>query len=132
VAGAFVAKSMELAAERGGDITALVYRKLFQERPDLESLFVMDTDGAVRGSMLSWVISVLSDYTGDRRYAENLIRAEAANHDAYGLPAGAFCLFFDVVARTIRDVIGREWSAEMDEDWKALLAELDGIVASAS
>jgi hemoglobin-like flavoprotein len=132
VAGEFVAKSMELAAERGGDITALVYRKLFQERPDLETLFVMDTDGAVRGSMLSWVISVLADYTGDRRYAENLIRAEAANHDAYGLPAGSFGLFFGVVARTIRDVIGAEWTVEMDTDWAALLDELDTVVAEAS
>jgi hemoglobin-like flavoprotein len=125
-----IAKSFEIAAERCEDLTPHVYRRLFAERPDLEPLFLMDTDGAVRGSMLSWVVNVLLDYAGDQRYAENMIRAEANNHEGYGVPAGSFNLFFRTVAQCVQDVVGPDWTPAMAAAWHDALTELEAIAAN--
>jgi hypothetical protein len=33
-----------------------------------------------------------------------------------------------VIADTMREVLGAEWSAEIDGAWRTLLRELDGVV----
>jgi hemoglobin-like flavoprotein len=47
-----ITRSLELVAEHG-DPTSLVYARLFAAHPEMEKLFVRDTDGGVRGNMLS-------------------------------------------------------------------------------
>ena len=42
--------TLELAAERGGDLTAAVYRRLFAEYPQMEAQFIRDSNGAVKGA----------------------------------------------------------------------------------
>ena len=52
-----VSEPIMLSLERFGEICAdpapLIYRRLFAQHPDFEDLFAMDTDGGVRGSMLT-------------------------------------------------------------------------------
>ncbi len=48
-----IEQSFELAAECAGDITPLVYERLFAKRPDMLPLFARDTTGTVRGEMLT-------------------------------------------------------------------------------
>ena len=40
--------SLTLLSERAGDVTGLVYTRLFAAYPELEDLFLMDTDGVFR------------------------------------------------------------------------------------
>jgi hemoglobin-like flavoprotein len=40
-----------------------------------------------------------------------------------------FGSFFAVIAATVREVLGDEWSAEIDEAWRKLLEEIDAFVA---
>lgn len=122
---ALITQSLEIASERGGDLTSAVYARLFRERPDLEALFVMDTDGAVRGEMLSRVFDAILDFIGERAYAHNLIHAEAANHDGYNVPRETFTLFFSTVADTVRTACGDAWSVDIDRAWSRLLEEID-------
>ncbi len=122
---ALITRSLEIASERGGDLTGAVYARLFRERPDLEALFVMDTDGAVRGEMLSRVFDAILDFIGERAYAHNLIHAEAANHDGYNVPREAFTLFFSTVADTVRTACDDAWSVDIDRAWSRLLEEID-------
>jgi hemoglobin-like flavoprotein len=128
--GALITQSLEIASERGGDLTGAVYARLFHERPDLESLFVMDTDGAVRGEMLSRVFDAILDFIGDRAYAHNLIHAEASNHDGYNVPRDTFTLFFTTVAKTVEEACGDAWNEGMSQAWKRLLNALDAYIAA--
>ncbi|UPT61766.1 MAG: globin [Hyphomonadaceae bacterium JAD_PAG50586_4] len=129
---ALITQSLEIASERGGDLTDAVYARLFQDRPEFEALFVMDTDGAVRGEMLSRVFDAILDFIGERAYAHNLIHAEASNHDGYNVPRKDFALFFRTVAQTVRDASGGTWSTQTDDAWSRLLEEIDlFIIANA-
>jgi branched-chain amino acid transport system ATP-binding protein len=52
--------TLERASERCADPAPLIYRRLFELRPEFESLFVMDTDGGVRGSMLTTCFNAIT------------------------------------------------------------------------
>jgi hypothetical protein len=57
-----------------------------------------------------------------------MISCEVQSHDAYGTPRELFGKFFGVIADTIRELLGTEWSPEIDNAWRKLLGELEGIV----
>jgi hypothetical protein len=69
-----VADSLELLAERAGDPCYAVYAHLFAAYPEMETLFVRDTTGAVRGEMLAVAFQCPLDLEGP--YAANLIACE--------------------------------------------------------
>lgn len=127
---ALINASLELAAERGGDLTEAIYARLFRERPEFEPLFVMDRDGAVRGEMLARAFDTLFDFIGERSYAHHMISAEASNHDAYNVPRASFSRFFAIISETVRDACGADWSIETAAAWRNLLADLDRFVGA--
>lgn len=94
----------------------------------MEPLFCMDANGQVRGEMLSQVIRAILDFIGERQYAATLIQSEAMNHAGYDVPPQVFGTFFGVVADTLREVLGADWTAEIDAAWRALLVDLDYYV----
>ena len=61
---AIITHTLELAAERCEDPAPLIYERLFDMHPELEELFVMDTDGGVRGSMVESSIEYILDFVG--------------------------------------------------------------------
>lgn len=125
-----ISASLELAAERGGDLTAAVYARLFRERPELEPLFVMDTNGAVRGEMLARAFDAILDFVSERAYADHLIGAEAANHEGYLVPREAFAAFFAIMRDVVQEACGADWSDDMAAAWRAMLTELQQYVAA--
>lgn len=121
---ALIAETLEQVSERCGDPTPLVYARLFAQQPEMEALFIMDTDGQVRGHMLSEALEGIIDFVGARAYSDNLIRSEIVNHEGLGVPPDVFTTFFTVVMETFREVLDAEWTAEMDEAWGRLLKAL--------
>ena len=126
-----IEQSLELAAERCGDITPRVYEKLFAKYPQMLPLFVRDTTGNVRGEMLTRAIEVILDYIGPNSYAENFLRSEVITHAGYDVPPEIFSKFFDVLAETLRDILDRAWSPGMAREWHALLTDLARFTAPA-
>jgi hemoglobin-like flavoprotein len=122
-----IERSLELFAERG-DPTQLVYARLFAEQPAMEALFWRDADGAIKGEMLSRVFQAILDFIGERRYADHMIGCEIVTHEGYDVPREVFATFFRVVADTMRETLGPDWTAQTQAAWTALLAELDGYV----
>jgi hemoglobin-like flavoprotein len=120
---AAIEQSLELAAERGGDLAPAVYARLFARHPEMEAQFVRDTTGAVRGEMLARVFEMVLDYIGDDAYAAGMIRNEVVTHDGYGVPPDIFPLFFDVVAETLRETAGEAWTPDMTTAWDGLLTD---------
>ena len=121
-------RSFELAAATCTDLTPLVYRRLFAEHPEAEAMFRTEGSDLVKGSMLALTIEAILDFTGERSGHFRMIECEVVSHDAYGTPRDLFVAFFAVIAATLRDVLGTDWSDEIEHAWRTLLAELDRAV----
>ena len=127
-----VHRSFELAAERCEDLTPLVYRRLFREHPETQAMFRSEGSEFVRGSMLALTIDAILDFAGERTGHFRLITSEVSSHDAYGTPRDLFIAFFGVIARTLREIIGEDWSPEIDAAWRNLIGEIEALVASSN
>ncbi len=112
--------SLDLVVERVGDPGALIYQRLFAQMPELEELFVRDTDGSVRGEMLQRAFEALLDLARDGHYAKGLISTEFVNHQGLGVPPEQFELFFTVIVDIVRQVLAEQWSDEIEDSWRAL------------
>jgi len=123
--------SLGLLSERAGDVTGLVYARLFATHPELEDLFLMDTDGGVRGSMLAQAFECLMDLAeGPGTLAETVIRSERVNHDTYDVPAGMFQVFFNIIRDVTKDAASHDWSPEAEDAWALTLAEAERLSVS--
>lgn len=118
-----IIRSLELVAERG-DPAPLVYARLFAKHPEMEALFVRDKNGSIRGHMLSEAISGLIDFAGANGYGGNLFRAEIVNHEHLGVPPANFVAFFEVMRETFAQMLGDEWTGEIDAAWRELLVRV--------
>ena len=123
-----IEQSFELAAERCDDLTPHVYRRLFHRHPEAQAMFRTEGSEPVKGSMLSLTIEAILDFVGERSGRYRMIECEAVSHDAYGTSRDLFVTFFSVIADTLRDLLGSDWSDEIDEAWRRLLAQLNGVV----
>ncbi len=120
--------SLEMLAERCEDPTPLVYERLFKLQPHMEPYFWRDTNGAIKGEMLSRTFAAILDFVGERRYADHMIGTEIITHEGYDVPRDVFATFFSVVRDTVRDVLGEDFSPDLASAWDAMLAEIDGFV----
>jgi len=121
--------SFELAAGRCEDLTPLVYRRLFLEHPEAEAMFRSEGSDLVKGSMLALAIDAIMDFAGDRNGHFRMIECEVQSHDAYGTPRKLFGEFFGVIADTMRELLGNDWSPEIADAWRKLLGELERVVS---
>src|SRR5215207_6717272 len=119
--------SFELAAERCEDLTPLVYRRLLAKHPETQTMFRSEGSDLVKGSMLAMTIEAILDFAGERTGKFRMIQCEVASHDAYGTSRELFVSFFVVIRDTLRDVLGREWSRDIDEAWEELLADMAAL-----
>jgi hemoglobin-like flavoprotein len=124
-----IQRSFELAAVRCEDLTPLVYRRLFREQPEAKTMFRSEGSELVKGSMLlALTIDAILDFAGERSGSFRMIGCEVQSHDAYGTPRKLFGEFFGVIANTLREILGSDWSPEIEEAWQKLLVELDRVV----
>jgi hemoglobin-like flavoprotein len=121
--------SFELAAARCEDLTPLVYARLHREHPETRAMFRTEGSELVKGSMLAMTIESILDFAGERSGKFRMIECEASSHDAYGTPRDLFVAFFAVIAATLRELLGEDWSPQIDAAWQQLLAELQGVVS---
>ena len=111
-------------------LTPLVYARLHREHPETPAMFRTQGSDLVKGSMLALTTEAILDFAGERSGKFRMIACEVSSHDAYGTPRELFFAFFGVIAATLRELLGAEWSPEIDKAWAEMLAEIEGIVAS--
>ena len=119
-----IERSFELAAECCEDLTPLVYQRLFREHPETQAMFRSQGSDLVRGSMLAFAIEAVLDFAGARSGHFRLIECEVSSHDGYGTSRELFIDFFRVIRDVLRDVLGGDWSADIDRAWDKLLADI--------
>jgi hemoglobin-like flavoprotein len=125
-----IERSFELAAERCEDLTPLVYRALFAAHPETQTMFRSEGSELVKGSMLALTIEAILDFAGERTGHFRLIVSEVSSHDAYGTPRELFVSFFDIIAQTLRELLGTDWSDDIDAAWRKLLVDIQALVAA--
>jgi hemoglobin-like flavoprotein len=125
-----IERSFELAAERCEDLTPLVYRRLFDLHPETQKMFRTEGSEPVRGSMLALTIDAILDFAGERTGHFRMIAAEISSHDAYGTSRELFIAFFGIIAQTLRDVVGADWSDDIDAAWRKLIGDIESFVAA--
>ena len=116
-----ILQSLALWGEIHEDPTDSVYALLFSRRPELETLFVMDTDGGVRGSMLQQTFECIVDHVGENQIAAGLVSTSRILHEGYGVPEGRFDEFFGVVRDSCRSDLATNWTSAMEAEWEELL-----------
>ncbi len=121
---ALVLESLEWVAGTHGDPAAAVYTELFAAHPDLEALFVMDTDASVRGSMLASAIETILARAGGEVTPRIVLSAMRLDHEGYGVPADAFGDFFLAIRNVVRRLHGGRWTPEHDRAWACLVEDL--------
>jgi len=127
-----IERSFELAAERTDDLTPLVYARLHREHPETLAMFRTQGSELVKGSMLALTTEAILDFAGERSGKFRMIACEVSSHDAYGTPGELFFAFFGVIAATLRELLGADWSDEIERAWAETLKEIEGIVAAQS
>ena len=124
-----IERSLDLAAARCEDLTPLVYARLHREYPETRTMFRTEGSELVKGSMLALTIEAILDLAGERSGKFRMIECEIESHEAYGTSRELFVAFFSVIAATLRDLLGAEWSEEIDMAWQKLQAEIEVMVA---
>ncbi len=122
-----IADTLDQVAAAVGDPTPLVFRRLFETNPDVEALFVRDTNGLVRGQMMQVTIESLLDFLEDRSYGASLVQVERVNHEGLGVDPDIFDTFYWTVIATFRDILGPAWTADMETAWTQSVAALTGL-----
>ena len=125
-----IERSFEIAAERCEDLTPLVYRRLFDAHPEARTMFRTEGSEPVKGSMLALTIDAILDFAGERTGHFRMIECEVSSHDAYRTPRELFVVFFGIIAETLREILGADWTPDIDAAWRRLLGEIDGLVAA--
>jgi hemoglobin-like flavoprotein len=130
-AGELIVASFELAASRCDDLTPKVYDRLFELRPETRGLFRADPKNLIKGSMLELALEAVLDFAGEKKASHRLIFCEVQSHDAYGTQPEIFTVFFVVMRDVVCDLLGADWSAEMEAAWDETLKGLDDYVNKA-
>ena len=123
---AVITDTLERVSARVGDPTPLLFERLFAEKPETEALFIRDKGGLVRGQMFQVTIESLLDFLGDRSYGANLIQIERVNHQGLGVEPEVFDTFYVTVLATFKDILGDDWTGEMERVWTRVIGELTG------
>jgi hemoglobin-like flavoprotein len=126
---AIVGHTLEQVSGRVGDPAPLVFQRLFRDAPELEPLFVRDSDGLVRGQMFQVTIESLLDFLGDRSYGANLIQIERVNHVGLGVEPAVFDKFYLTVMATFKAILGADWTTDMEQTWSRVVGELTSPIA---
>ena len=119
-------ETLEIAAEREGDLTPAVYHEYFERCPESAAL-MSHIDDIVRGRMLEEVLLLvmLESLEGEAQYLD----FEVNNHRlAYSVEPHMYGNLLEALRQVVRNSAGDDWKPEYDAAWdkkiEALLAEI--------
>lgn len=121
---AIVTATLDQVAQRVGDPTPHVFKRLFQDMPETEELFIRDREGLIRGQMFQVTMDSLLDFLGDRSYGATLVQIERINHEGLGVETDVFDRFYWTVKAAFRDLLADDWTPEMEAAWTRVLTQL--------
>jgi len=114
-------RSLEIAAERGGDIYPAIYEAYFARCDGSHELMRL-TDIYMRGRMLDSLFELLlaEDVTAQFAY----LRFETKNHSGWGVQTHMYENLLTAVRDTVQGICGRDWTDAMAAQWQTRIDDL--------
>jgi len=113
--------SLETVADKCEDVVPPVYAALFERFPEMEDLFVLDTDDGAKGHMLNEALTQAEGLLTGDAIAPNFLAAERMNHVGYGIDEAMFTAFFEVLRDTLQTLAGLSWTSAMHAAWNEVI-----------
>jgi len=121
-------RSLELAAERGGDIYPAIYDAYFARCAGSRDLMQL-TDVYMRGRMLDSLFElVMADDIGEQF---TYLRYETKNHSTWGVQSHMYDNLLTAVRDVVRDACGGDWTPAMAAAWDARIAAIVAEIRAA-
>ena len=118
---ASIVESMELLAERAGDVSGRILERYFENCPEAAQL--MDhMDSYMLGRMIDQVLLLIME--SDDAELESYLRFETASHHSYGVQSHMYAKLFDAVLNVARESCADAWSDDYQQAWTARLETL--------
>ncbi len=111
-----IIESLELVAERAGDITAPTIAA-YHERCPASAALMDHMDEHMLGRMMDQVLLLIME-DGEAEL-NNYLEFETANHEAYGVEPHMYDNLFSAVVDTVKSVLGSSWTERFDAAWRA-------------
>ena len=121
--------SFNLLAPKAGELVTRFYDRLFQEHPELRSMFPdqMDEQKKHLGAALAMVV-------GNLRQPEKLRQAIAdlgIRHIGYGVQRAHYPVVGQTLLVTLAEVAGEAWSDELEKAWSDAYGVIQSIIYDA-
>lgn len=121
-------ESLDRLVAKFGDPTDRIFEDLFGQNPRYREMFVLDTDGGVRGSMLESCFTCLfAAAEGKDQIARYHLEAAQLAHDGYGLEAEELNHVFRSIRSAAQAALAVDWSDDYEAMWSTLLGRLDRL-----
>ena len=124
-----ITQSLERLVETLGDPQPLIYQRMYALYPHTEALFVLDSDGGVRGSMLQTTLEIILGYAAEDRLDAVSLAAWQSHHLAYDVDAVTFTSFFAIIRDCAKEALGIDWNKTTEQAWQDLLQQVQTIEA---
>ena len=114
--------SLEIVAEKCGDINTAVYERYFQKSPGSEEL-MSHIDHLVRGKMMEEVMRLLmlEDTVAEDEY----LSFEMKTHEqAYSVIQSMYTSLLTSVWEIVREGVAADWTKEFENAWQERIASL--------
>ncbi|HIG40849.1 MAG: globin [bacterium] len=114
--------SLELAADKAGDITPEIYRRYFASCPGSQDL-MSHIDDLVRGKMMEEVFRLImvQNYDEESHY----LNFEVKNHKyAYSVQPHMYTNLLNAVHVTVKESVAEAWSPGMEDAWQTRIGRL--------
>jgi hypothetical protein len=115
--------SLEIAAEKCGDINPAVYERYFQKSPGSEELMIQ-IDHLVRGKMMEEIMRLLmsEDFAGEDEY----LTFEMKTHEeAYSVIKSMYGSLLHSVWEILKEGLGDEWTDAFEAAWDNRIQALE-------
>ena len=116
--------SLERFGALCADPAPLIYQRLFAQHPEFEDLFAMDSDGGVRGSMLTTCFECIIGLAEGSQLPRFELQSARLSHQGYCVPEARLDDMFTIIRDTCRDTLAGEWTPAMDTAWANILSEI--------
>ena len=113
--------SLEITAERAGDITQAVCERFFSKCPDSRELMA-HIDLGVQGRMIEEVMRLLM--VPDSHTQSGYLEFEITTHRAYGVRMEMYANLLSAVEETVESALGELWNEDFRDAWQQRLGAL--------
>ncbi len=114
--------SLEIVAEKCGDINAAVYERYFQKSPGSEEL-MSHIDHLVRGKMMEEVMRLLM--LEDTSAEDEYLSFEMKTHEqAYSVTHSMYGSLLTSIWEIVREGVAEDWTDDFENAWQERIAAL--------